>query len=270
MEVHSMLRKLIVALLALGGAGYAGYQLVLKPWWRRWGVMPDEAIAPLPGDEVVPDAMTSETRGITIDAPPAAVWPWLVQMGYGRGGWYSIDQLDMRGKSAERIVEAWQGLAVGDVVPMHPGGGFEVKVLEPNRALVLFGDPSTMQPMTHPEGEELPAGLAASGSFLAATPSEFRASWSFVLEPLGPSRTRLIERMRYWSAEGTPVTKAALSLLGFGAFVMMQRQMTAIRERAERLAIEDALPPILGSEPVAANGHEPEVPHTVLAAADAG
>jgi hypothetical protein len=263
-----MLKRVVVG-AAIAGASWLAY-VGVRQWWKTWGVVPDEATKPLPGDKLVPDAQAIETRGITIEASPERVWPWLVQMGYGRAGWYSIDQLDMRGKSAERIVEAWQDLAVGDVVPMHPGGGFEVKVLEPNRALVLFGDPSTMQPMTHPEGEELPAGLAASGSFLAATPSEFRASWSFVLEPLGPSRTRLIERMRYWSAEGTPVTKAALSLLGFGAFVMMQRQMTGIRERAERLAIEDALPPILGSEPVAANGHEPEVPHTVLAAADAG
>ena len=222
----------------------------------------------LPGDELVPDAQAIDTRGITIEAPPERIWPWLVQMGYGRGGWYSIDQLDMRGKSADRIVEAWQDLAVGDVVPTHPGGGFKVRLLERNRALVLFGDPSTMQPMTRPEGEELPAGLAASGSFLAATPSEFTASWSFVLEPLGPNRTRLIERMRYWSAEGTPVTKAALSLLGFGVFVMMQRQMTGIRARVLRLAIEDALRPIIGPEPATGNGHEPEVPDTVLAAVE--
>jgi hypothetical protein len=261
-----MLKRVVVG-AAIAGASWLAY-VGVRQWWKTWGVVPDEATKPLPGDELVPDAQAIETRGISIEASPERVWPWLVQMGYGRAGWYSIDQLDMRGTSAERIVEAWQDLAVGDVVPMHPGGGFEVKVLEPNRALVLFGDPSTMQPMTHPEGEELPAGLDASGSFLAATPSEFRASWSFVLDPLGPNRTRLIERIRYWSAEGTPVTKAALSLLGFGVFVMVQRQMTGIRERAERLAIEDALPPILGPEPVAASGHEPEVPDTVLAAVE--
>ena len=109
-----------------------------------------------------------------------------------------------------------------------------------NRFLVLYGDPSTMQPpaAAEPEQEEMPAGLAASGAFLAQTPSDFKASWAFVLEPVGPSRTRLIERLRYWGGEGTPASRAALSMLGFGAFVMMQRQMVGIRSRAEQLASE--------------------------------
>jgi hypothetical protein len=263
-----MLKRVVVG-AAIAGASWLVY-VGVRQWWKTWGVVPDEGARELPGDELVPDAQAIDTRGITIEAPPERIWPLLVQMGYGRGGWYSIDQLDMRGKSADRIVEAWQDLAVGDIVPTHPGGGFEVSLIEPNRALVLFGDPSTMQPMNRLEGEELPAGLAASGGFLAATPSEFKASWSFVLDPLGPNRTRLIERMRYWSAEGTPVTKAALSLLGFGVFVMMQRQMTGIRARAERLAIEDALPPFLEPEPATTNGHEREAPDTVLAAVEIG
>ena len=193
------------------------------------GVVPDEATKPLPGDELIPDAQASDTRGITIEASPDLVWPWLVQMGYGRGGWYSVDQLDMRAKSADRIVEEWQALAVGDVLPTHPGGGFQVKLLDPNRSLVLYGDPSTMQPPAESELKEMPAGLAASSTFLAQTPNEFKASWAFVLEAVGPGRTRLIERMRYWGGEGTPVSRAALSMLGFGAFVMMQRQMIGIR-----------------------------------------
>jgi hypothetical protein len=134
---------------------------------------------------------------------------------------------------------------------------------------VLYGDPSTMQPpaAAEPEQEEMPAGLAASGAFLAQTPSDFKASWAFVLEPVGPSRTRLIERLRYWGGEGTPASRAALSMLGFGAFVMMQRQMVGIRSRAEQLASEEALPPLAMGQAVE-NGHEPEVPETVLAAAE--
>jgi hypothetical protein len=149
-------------------------------------------------------------------------------------------------------------------MPTHPGGGFAVKGLEANRFLVLYGDPSTMQPPREGDDEAMPAGLAASGTFLAQTPNEFKASWAFVLEPVGPNRTRLIERMRYWGGEGTPVAKAALSLLGFGAFVMMQRQMTGIRSRAEQLAIEEALPPLATPPPVT-NGHDPEIPEAVLA-----
>jgi hypothetical protein len=262
-----MLKRVVVG-AAIAAASWAAF-VATRQWWKTWGVVPDEATRPLPGDDLVPEAQASDTRGITIEAPADDIWPWLVQMGYGRGGWYSIDQLDMRAKSADRIVEEWQALAVGDVIPAHPSGGFLVKLVEPNRALVLYGDPSTMQPpaAAEPEQEEMPAGLAASGAFLAQTPSDFKASWAFVLEPVGPSRTRLIERLRYWGGEGTPASRAALSMLGFGAFVMMQRQMVGIRSRAEQLASEEALPPLAMGQAVE-NGHEPEVPETVLAAAE--
>ena len=260
------MRTRIIIGSAIAAASWLAF-VATRQWWKTWGVVPDEATKPLPGDDLVPEAQASETRGITIEAPPDRVWPWLVQMGFGRGGWYSIDQLDIRAKSADRIVEEWQDLAVGDVLPTYPGGGFQVKALDPNRSLVLFGDPSTMQPPSEAELEEMPAGLEASSTFLAQTPSDFKASWAFVLEPVGPNRTRLIERMRYWGGEGTPASRAALSMLGFGAFVMMQRQMVGIRSRAEQLAVEDSLPPILAAKP-AGNGHGGEVPETILASAE--
>src|SRR6476620_5477913 len=92
--------------------------------WRTWGIDPLEANKPLAGDDLVPVPSAVETRSITIEAPPAAVWPWLVQMGYGRGGWYSYDQLERRvgagefaeGGSAKRIIPELQHLAVGDTV----------------------------------------------------------------------------------------------------------------------------------------------------------
>src|SRR4249920_3138918 len=93
----------------------------LQRWRRTWGIDPDEGRRVLPGDQVVPDPMAIETRGITIDAPPERVWPWLMQMGFGKAGWYSYDRLDQRGSSAAGIVDAWQTLAVGDIVPTHPG-----------------------------------------------------------------------------------------------------------------------------------------------------
>jgi hypothetical protein len=260
------MRTRIIIGSAIAAASWLAF-VATRQWWKTWGVTPDEATKPLPGDDLVPEAQASDTRGITIEAAPDRVWPWLVQMGYGRGGWYSIDQLDMRARSADRIVEEWQDLSVGDVLPTYPGGGFQVKALDPNRYLVLFGDPSTMQAPSEEEQGEMPAGVQASSTFLAQTPSEFKASWAFVLEPVGPNRTRLIERMRYWGGEGTPASRAALSMLGFGAFVMMQRQMVGVRSRAEQLAVEESLPPILAAKP-AANGHEVEVPETVLASAE--
>src|SRR6187455_2372327 len=107
---------------------------------RTWGIDPSETIKPLPGDALVPVSTAIETRGITIDAPPDAVWPWLVQMGFGRGGWYSYDQLDMGGSSAATLNPDWASVAVGDILPTSPGTGFEVKVVEPGHALVLFSD----------------------------------------------------------------------------------------------------------------------------------
>lgn len=64
----------------------AAYGFAIRPWWRSWGVDPAASGALLPGDDLVPDASAIDTRAIEIAAPPAAVWPWLVQMGYGRGG----------------------------------------------------------------------------------------------------------------------------------------------------------------------------------------
>lgn len=257
--------------LALAGAALTApigaYALVVRPWMRHWGFDHTEAATLFPGDELIPEASGQDTRGITIAAAPEDVWPWLVQMGFGRGGWYSIDQLDMRGKSANRIVDEWQALAVGDVVPTHPGGGFAVKVLEPGRALVLYANSATMQPPDVATPDKVPTGLAASGAFMSATPSEFAASWSFVLEPIDARRTRLIERVRYWSAEGNLVSNVALRMLGFGVFVMMQRQMLGIRSRAERLALEQDL--AHSAEPVRSNGNGQlaELPDTVIATA---
>src|SRR3990172_10244978 len=93
---------------------------------------------------LAPDPPAGAPRGRTIDAPPEAVWPWLVQMGYGRGGWYSYDAVDMKGASSATILPEHQSLAVGDLVPTDPGGGFVVKVVESEHALVLYVDPEVL------------------------------------------------------------------------------------------------------------------------------
>jgi hypothetical protein len=208
-------------------------------WWRTWGVDPAEAAKPLAGDDLVPTPTAIETRGITIDAPPEAVWPWLVQMGFGRAGWYSYDQLDNRGGSVEAILPDYQSTAVGDIVPVSPAGGFEVKVVEPGRAFVLYTDTELVerQGLAAPSGREVPAGLAASGAFLRQTPREFGASWAFVLEPLEGGRTRFIERFRVRFGQASPAFRLVGPIMGFGVFVMMQRQMLGIAGRAVRTAV---------------------------------
>ena len=163
----------------------------------------------------------TDTRGITIAAPPEAVWPWLLQMGYGRAGWYSYDRLDMKGTSADQILPEHQALAVGDIVPTDPAGGFEVKVLEPGRTLVLYVDTALVTArataMRDGTAETTPAGLAASGKFLeTAVPPDFSVSWTFHLRAERDGGTRLIERMRLRAGEGTGATKVLAPVMGFG------------------------------------------------------
>lgn len=232
-----MLRRLM-GLAVVVGAGVAGYRLVVEPWWKGWGVDPVEQMKPMAGDDVVAGGMTAETRGITIDAPAEAVWPWLAQMGYGRAGWYSYDRIDMNSASADRILAEHQALAVGDVVPTHPGGGFVVKAIEPGRHLVLYSDTEIVRTQAEAaaEADPTPANLKMAGAFMeGAQPSDFAASWAFVLEDLGGGRTRLLERFRVRFGEADkPWMRVTMPMMGFGVFVMMRKQLLGIRERAER------------------------------------
>ena len=150
------------------------YAMAVRPWERRWGVDPVESARELPGDDLIAEATGQETRGITIDAEPAAVWPWLVQMGFGRAGWYSYDQLDMKGHSATEIVPEWQQLAVGDLLPTHPDGGFEVRVLEPGHVLGVFIDTAIVdqqsQAVGHDPVSRMTGGMGVSGRNMATQP----------------------------------------------------------------------------------------------------
>jgi hypothetical protein len=136
---------------ALGLLAAAGlYVLVLRRWHMNLGSRPEEAASVLPGDELIEDPDLQATHAISIRAPAAAVWPWLVQMGQGRGGFYSYDWLEQlfgcEIRNVDRIVPDLQRLAVGDPISLHvKAPALRVVGVEPHRAIVIAGGPA-LQP----------------------------------------------------------------------------------------------------------------------------
>lgn len=204
------------------GAGIGALALTRKEL-RNLGATCAERRVTLPGDEIVAGAKSASTMAITIDAPPSAVWPWLVQMGCDRGGFYSWDRLDNGGRpSATEIHPEWQALDVGDRVLCTPDGRywFQVERLEPERVLVLRSsiDVRTQKPFD-------PAG---------PRPRFFADGvWTFVLEALPDGKTRLV--VRSFGAVRPRLLLGAANLVFMDpAHVVMQvRQLQNLKRRAE-------------------------------------
>lgn len=209
-------------------AAYTAYGLV-HPRMARQSATAAERAAPLPGDELVPDATWRTDFAGDIAAPPAAVWPWLVQMGYGRGGYYTWYPLDNGGvASATEVVPELQRLAAGDLIPDGPRaaegfGVWRVVALDPPRALVLH---SRRDPV---DGREIPAGDGGAASFVDV-------SWAFALAEIAPGRTRLHVRVRGKFCgprlQGLAASAAQL-LFGVGDNVMENSLLAGVRARAE-------------------------------------
>jgi hypothetical protein len=176
------------------------YVAVGRPWHQRWGATRGEAEAPLPGDGLVPGG-SATTRAITVSAPPADVWPWLTQIGWGRAGWYSYDWIDNDGEpSTDRIVPELQHLSVGDRILMTPDMGFVVTEVEP-------------------------------GDHLVALTEDRTTSWCLSVRPAPAGTSRLVSRFR----ADLPVTPASLvwiALCDPGAFVMERKMLKGIARRA--------------------------------------
>jgi hypothetical protein len=194
-----------------------------RPFFR-W--MPDqsELTAALPGDNWLP-VEDSSTHAITIPAAPAQIWPWLVQMGYGRAGWYSHDLLDNWGHhSAMTILPEFQQLKPGDLLPSTRNGKcyFEVLDLEPERYLVLGSHLAVKPIRSIPWSDPSP-------------PVSQRSTWSFALQPAGPNETRLLVRGR-----GIAVPAKNWRLINaffYVAHIIMQRkQLLTLKERVYRSA----------------------------------
>ena len=187
-------------------AALAAYVFVVRPWHLKWGATNDEVKMTLPGDELVEHPKLNATHAITINAPIEKVWPWLLQIGQNRGGFYSYAWLenlfgcDMH--NADRIVPEWQELKVGDEVWLHPKAPpLRVLQIEPERAIVL------------------------------------EKCWGFFLRPIDENTTRLIIRGR---GDFNPDLKNALlnlivwrGIFEPAHFIMERKMLLGIKQRAE-------------------------------------
>lgn len=217
------------SLIKLVGATTVGtllYTFLVRPWHLHWGATEEESAATLPGDELLADVRLQSTRGITIEASAARIWPWLVQLGQGRGGLYSYDWLEnMVGcdiHSIDTVIPTLQHLRVGDTIRLGPEGYpfFTVASIVPERELVLAAFPE-------PHEEDLPA-LNPARMLPAAT-------WAFVLRPIDGNRTRLLVRLRgAWEPDAT-TTLLNRALLEPAHFIMERKMMYGIKERAEQV-----------------------------------
>jgi hypothetical protein len=173
------MRKAVVV-----AAAGIGVLVQVRKTLRNMGATPAERRAILPGDEIVPGARSPSTMAVTIDLPPSEVWPWLVQMGCDRAGFYSWDSLDNGGRpSATEIHPEWQTLAVGDRVPCTPDGRywFDVERLEPEHILVLRSSVDFRRRKSFDPSGPTPR-FSADGV------------WTFVLDELPEGKTRLVVR----------------------------------------------------------------------------
>ena len=208
--------------LAVTG-GYFAFSAATRRWYRAWGATAEEAREPLAGDALVEDAAVQTTRAITISAAPEHVWPWLLQMGQGRGGLYTYAWVENALRAdihnLDRIDPELQRLAVGDRVRLTPdpylgrvpGQYYTVTEVRPREALLML--------------QQLPTGAATS--------------WSFVLRRRRDGTTRLLVRARA-AAPARASARAAraleLLLLEPGYFVMERGMLRGIKRRAETLA----------------------------------
>lgn len=199
--------------IAIASTGVVFFGLY-RPWQLRWGATREEIDRTLPGDEVVSSPTFNSTRAVTIDATPAAIWPWIVQIGFGRAGWYSYDLLDNLGRhSAEHLVPDLQHMDVGDLVPLGPGkdSGMRVKDFETDRYMVWWDNRNRL------------------------------TTWTWALNPLPAGGTRLVTRVRARSSWRHPSTMMWMPLLEVADFPMMRKCLLGIKRRAEALPRDPVL-----------------------------
>lgn len=192
------------------GAAVLSYPLFFRRKCLTWGARPEEVTRQLPGDELLPAADVVATRAISVAAPPDAVWPWLVQMGSGRGGAYTYDWIEnlfgLAMRSADEILPQFQQLKAGDLLQLGPGRpALRVEVADPERVLTARFEDGTWV-------------------------------WIFALTPEPGGGTRLISRNRIVTPRAPGARLLSLLVMEPGSLVMERKMLLGIRQRAERLA----------------------------------
>ncbi len=207
------------AALALGLAA-ASYPLLLRRRCLTWGATPDEVARGLPGDELLASPDILSTRAVTIDAPPSAIWPWLVQMGSGRGGAYTYDWIEnlfgLGMQSANEVLPAFQDVKAGDEFRLGPNRPMmRVEVLDPERVFAFRLEDETWV-------------------------------WIFGLFP-HDGMTRLVSRNRIATPNASPVVRLFdLLFMEPGSLIMERKMLLGIKRRAERLARKQSATEQLG------------------------
>ena len=187
------------------------YWFPVRRWMARWGTIPSDLTRVMGGDSLIVDPTYSGTMALIVNAPPEDIWPWLVQMGYQRGGLYSYDWLDrlfgfLDRPSATRILPEHQHLAVGNKIPLGRGPAWPVAATEPPRALVL--------------------DMRNLGAIDWV--------WQFGLYPVDEKRTLLVSRSRVRAR--TVWAWLLTSMIEPAGFVMTRRMLLGLKQRAEALA----------------------------------
>ena len=219
----------IVGLAAAATLAVPVYVFLVRPWHLRWGASEAEVAKFLPGDDLVPQPKLSATHAITIQAPISKVWPWLVQLGQGRGGFYSYDWLEnLFGcdiHNADGLLPEYQNLKAGDGIRIHPRmPAIPVVTVEPGRVIVL-----------HSDTRAGPFGAESSAGTMKLKPGDYMATtWVFFLERVDADTTRLIERFRLDSNPKLVFTLANRCLLEPASFIMERKMLLGIKQRVER------------------------------------
>lgn len=203
--MNIILTFILLAVLAVA------YFIWIRPWQLRWGATDEEVRRPMPGDGVVAKPSFDATRAVTVQAPPQSIYPWIVQMGMTRAGWYSYDLLDNLGRpSARALIPELQQIYAGQIIPMSPDGkqGVYVREFKENE-WILWGDK---------EGD---------------------TTWVWGMYPTADGAPRLITRVRT-KYRWLGFTAIFNLLIEFGDIFMMRKCMLGIKERAEALAVQTA------------------------------